>query len=223
MIQGNFTGDSTVVTDALYRYDLNQKLKIFNSGLTSAPAIHFANKKSVEALVVQSTISGGVITVDIPNQLLEMPFEIVAFVYTEVDNVGTTIDKIRIPVIDRPKPMDYQYSDNITIMTYGKIEADIVAYFARADNKIDTVDARLTQADETEAAARQAADANLKAQIDAIVIGASEDAVASVEVSHARTDPNGTAYPTLKDRLDATGIYVGNDGGIYQVEDGETI
>ena len=185
MIQGNFTGDSTVVTDALYRYDLNQKLKIFNSGLTSAPAVHFANKKSVEALVVQSTISGGVITVDIPNQLLEMPFEIVAFVYTEVDNVGTTIDKIRIPVIDRPKPMDYQYSDNITIMTYGKIEADIVAYFTRADNKIDTVDARLTQADETEAAARQAADANLKAQIDAIVIGASEDAVASVEVSHA--------------------------------------
>lgn len=223
MIQGNFTGDSTVVTDALYRYDLNQKLKIFNSGLTSAPAIHFANKKSVEALVVQSTISGGVITVDIPNQLLEMPFEIVAFVYTEVDNVGTTIDKIRIPVIDRPKPMDYQYSDNITIMTYGKIEADIVAYFTRADNKIDTVDARLTQADETEAAARQAADANLKAQIDAIVIGAAADAVASVEVSHARTDPNGTAYPTLKDRLDATGIYVGNDGGIYQVEDDETI
>lgn len=223
MIQGNFTGDSTVVTDALYRYDLNQKLKIFNSGLTSAPAVHFANKKSVEALVVQSTISGGVITVDIPNQLLEMPFEIVAFVYTEVNNVGTTIDKIRIPVIDRPKPMDYQYSDNITIMTYGKIEADIVAYFTRADNKIDTVDARLTQADETEAAARQAADANLKAQIDAIVIGAAEDAVASVEVAHARTDPNGTAYPTLKDRLDATGIYVGNDGGIYQVEDGETI
>ena len=177
MIQGNFTGDSTVVTDALYRYDLNQKLKIFNSGLTSAPAIHFANKKSVEALVVQSTISDGVITVDIPNQLLEMPFEIVAFVYTEVNNVGTTIDKIRIPVIDRPKPMDYQYSDNITIMTYGKIEADIVAYFTRADNKIDTVDARLTQADETEAAARQAADANLKAQIDAIVIGAAEDAV----------------------------------------------
>jgi hypothetical protein len=223
MIQGNFTGDSTVVTDALYRYDLNQKLKIYNSGLTSAPAVHFANKKSAEALVVQSTISGGIITVDIPNQLLEMPFEIVAFVYTEVNNVGTTVDKIRIPVIDRPKPMDYQYSDNITIMTYGKIEADIVAYFNRADKKIDEVDARLTKADEAEATARKEADANLKAQIDAIVIGAAEDAVASVEVAQARTDLGGNAYPTLKDRLDSVGIFVGSDGGIYQAEENETI
>lgn len=223
MIQGNFTGDSTVVTDALYRYDLNQKLKINNSGLTSAPAVHFANKKSTEALVVQSTLSGGVVTVDIPNQLLEMPFEIMAFVYTEVNNVGTTVDKIRIPVIDRPKPMDYQYSNNITIMTYGKIEADIVAYFNRADKKIDDAVSDLKSADASEAETRAAADSNLQSQINAIVIGAAEDAVASVEVAQARVDPSGTTYDTIKKRLDSTGIYVGSDGGIYQVEDNDTI
>lgn len=219
MIQSNFTGDSTTVTDALHRYDLNQKLKIAKANLTAAPAVHFANKKSAEALVVQSTYSGGVITVDIPNQLLEMPFEIVAYIYTEVDNVGTTIDKIRIPVIDRPKPMDYQYSDNITIMTYGKIEADIVTYFNRADVKIDNLAKRHDEAIAAETDARQKADADLKAQISAIVVSASGDGNAAPEVAQARVDSNGKTYSSLEERLNATGIFVGNDGGIYQVED----
>ena len=141
-----------------------------------------------------------------------------AYMYSTADNAGKTLEKIRIPVIDRAKPADYEYSDNITLVTAGALEADIVSYYNRAITQLNQVDSRLTTAIENEAAARIAGDQALAAQINAIVIAAADDGNAAAEIGQARVDPNGHAYATLKARLDAAGIFVGNDGGIYQNE-----
>lgn len=221
MITETFVGYGTVETDALYRWDLNQVLAISGSGLTVPPVIHFVNlnpTKSEEALIVQATISSGIVRANIPNALLEEPFDIVAYMYSTADNAGKTLEKIRIPVIDRAKPADYEYSDNITLVTAGALEADIVSYYNRAITQLNQVDSRLTTAIENEAAARIAGDQALAAQINAIVIAAADDGNAAAEIGQARVDPNGHAYATLKARLDAAGIFVGNDGGIYQNE-----
>lgn len=224
MITETFVGSGVVETDSLYQWDLNQVLAISGSGLTVPPVIHFTQRKPTkvtgeEALVVQATISGGVVKANIPNLFLEEPFDIIAFMYAVDSNSGKTLEMIRIPVIQRPKPADYEYSDNITIQTAGALEGDIVAYYNRAISQLNTVNTNLTGAIDAEEAARIAGDADLKAQIDAIVIAAADDGNAAAEVGQARVNANGKAYTSLKARLDETGIYVGDDGGIYQIED----
>lgn len=222
MITETFVGYGTVETDALYRWDLNQVLAISGSGLTVPPVIHFVNldpTKTEDALVVQATLSGGIVRANIPNALLQEPFDIVAYMYSTADGAGKTLEKIRIPVIDRAKPTDYEYSDNITIITAGALEADIVTYYNRAVTQLNQVDSRLTLAIETETERRIAGDSGLQSQIDAIVIAAADDGNAAAEVGQARVDANGRAYSNLKERLDATGIFVGLDGGIYQNEE----
>lgn len=219
MITENFVGSGTVTTDALYRWDVNQTLEIRGSGLRVPPVIHFVNKRPErveEALVVQSTLSGGVIKAAIPNKLLTEPYDIIAYMYSEENNTGTTIEKIRIPVIDRAKPGDYEYTDNITIITFTRVEADIVTYYNRAIDQLNAVDSRLTASVSNETQERIAGDQALKAQIDAIVLNATGDGNAAAEVAQARVDSNGRTYNSLKDRLDAAGIFVGADGGIYQ-------
>jgi hypothetical protein len=189
--------------------------------LTVPPVIHFVNRnpgKSEDAIVVQATLSGGVVKANIPNTLLLEPYDIIAYMYSLADNAGKTLETIRIPVIKRPKPAEFEYTDNISITTAGKLEADIVSYYNRAIAQLTQVDSRLTASVQSEAEVRAAADQDLQSQIDAIVIGSSADGNAAAEVAQARTDPNGKAYSTLRDRLNAAGIFVGDDGSIYQNE-----
>lgn len=221
MITENFVGYGTVSTDALYQWDVNQVLRIAGSGLTVPPVIHFVNRnpgKTDDALVVQASLSGGVVSAKIHNSLLIEPYDIVAYMYSLADNAGKTLETIRIPVIKRPKPAEFEYTDNITIETAGKLQSEIVAYYNKAISQLTAVDSRLTAAIQSEAEIRAAADKNLQNQIDAIVIGASKDGNAAAEIAQARTDPNGKAYPTLRDRLNAAGIFVGEDGSLYQNE-----
>lgn len=222
MVTETFVGHGTVETDALHRWDLNQILAVSGSGLTVPPVFHFVSRKptkSSEALVVQGTIaSGGVIRANIPNILLTEPWDIIAYMYSLEDNAGKTVETIRIPVVDRAKPTDYEYSDNITITTAGALSAEIVEYYNRAIAQLNSADTRLTGRIDNEIAAREAGDSNLQNQINAIVISAGDDGNAAAEVGQARVDANGKQYPSLKARLDAAGIYVGEDGGIYQKE-----
>lgn len=221
MVTETFVGYGIVKTSPLYQYDVNQVLAISGSGLTTPPVVHFTNKnpkQTSDALVVQATLSGGVVKANIPNALLLEPYDIIAYMYSVADSAGKTLETIRIPVIKRAKPEDFEYSDNISIETAGALKADIVSYYNLAISQLDQVESTLTASIESEATTRAAADQNLQNQIDAIVLSGTEDGNAAAEVAQARVDPNGTAYDTLKDRLDATGIFVGSDGCIYQNE-----
>lgn len=222
MVTETFVGYGIIQTDSLYQYDVNQVLAISGSGLTVPPVIHFTNrnpKQTDDALVVQSTISSGVVKANIPNSLLLEPYDIIAYMYSVADSAGKTLETIRIPVIKRAKPADFEYSDNISIETVGSLKADIVSYYNSAISQLTKVQSTLTASIESEAETRAAADQDLQNQIDAIVLTGTEDGDAAAEVAQARVDPNGTSYDTLKQRLDATGIFVGSDGGIYQNED----
>lgn len=116
---GNYT------TDRVYQWDQNHILSIRGLEVTQAPAIHFCNKKSDTALVVQSKIdSDGVITVNVPNILLESPYDIIAYVHLYDSNNAKTIEVINIPLIKRVKPDDYQFEENIEIMTFERLEKD---------------------------------------------------------------------------------------------------
>ncbi len=105
------------IVTSLTQWDVNQKLYIEDSGFTKAPLFQFCNKYSEKALGVQSVLNKGVITVDIPNDLLRQSETIYCYVFLrDDDDSGKTLQVIRIPVRPRIMPTDYEYSDNIHVV-----------------------------------------------------------------------------------------------------------
>lgn len=141
MLQVCFDCYGTYTTDSVYQWDLNRRLAIRGLDYNSAPAIHFSNKKSTEALVVQSTIEDGVIYCDVPNILLQEPYDIVGYVCECLDQELTTYETIRIPVKSRVKPADYAYEDNVEILTYYALMSEITSVKASTERTFNSMDA----------------------------------------------------------------------------------
>lgn len=141
MLQVCFDCYGTYTTDSVYQWDLNRRLAIHGLDYDSAPAIHFSNKKSTEALVVQSTIEDGVIYCDVPNILLQEPYDIVGYVCECLDQELTTYETIRIPVKPRVKPADYAYENNVEILTYYSLMSEITSVKASTEKDLNSMDA----------------------------------------------------------------------------------
>lgn len=111
----------------LTQWDVNQSLVIENTELSYAPEFHFCNKNSVEALVVASSIDdNGTITVKIPNSLLREPYTITAYMYAySSDTSAKVLAIIKIPIIQRVKPSEYTYVENIDVLSAAKIEQTV--------------------------------------------------------------------------------------------------
>lgn len=140
MLQVCFDCYGSYTTDSVYQWDLNRRLAIRGLDYDSAPAIHFSNKKSTEALVVQSTIEDGVIYCDVPNILLREPYDIVGYVCECLDQELTTYETIRIPVNKRVKPADYAYEDNVEILTYYSLMSEITSVKASTERTFNSMD-----------------------------------------------------------------------------------
>lgn len=138
MLRVNFNDSSSTYTDSVYQWDLNQVLEIAGLDLPVSPVIHFCNRNSTESLLVQSTTSEGVISCPVPNILLKEDLDIVAYIVSMEDQKATTLFKVLIPVNKRVKPSDYEYTDNVPILTYEAIEADIQKFFYENKKYTDT-------------------------------------------------------------------------------------
>ena len=87
MISPYFFDENGNTVKNLTQWDSNQKLILESTDdITIAPKIHFCNQNSEKALVVQSSLSNNQITADVPNTLLEEPFNITAYVYLVKDS-----------------------------------------------------------------------------------------------------------------------------------------
>ena len=98
------------------QWDINQILKIKDWESSTAPIFHFCNKNSEKSIGVQSKIQDKEVTVDVPNILLQEALILKVFVYLDEDNSGRTVYLLRIPVNPKPKPLDYEYTDNIDVV-----------------------------------------------------------------------------------------------------------
>lgn len=98
--------------EPLYQWDSNQVLEIRGLSLASLPEIHFTNNAMERAIVRQATMDdAGVITVDIPNALLQKPYKINVYVCTYTNDTFETLYNIVVPVKPRKKPEDYVFED----------------------------------------------------------------------------------------------------------------
>lgn len=123
MLHVNFNTYNNYVTDSLYQWDLNQELIINGLNLSVTPEIHFANANTERAIVRQSTLSNGVITVRIPNSLLQEALTIKTYVGVYEGDTFKVIESIEIPVIAKKRPEDYQIQDSDEeIYSFKKLE-----------------------------------------------------------------------------------------------------
>lgn len=111
MIRANFNAYNAYVTDSLYQWDINQDLVISGLNLSVTPEIHFANADMDRAIVGQATLVNGVVTVRIPNSLLQSNLTIKVYIGIYENDTFKVIEIIEIPVIAKEKPTDYTIED----------------------------------------------------------------------------------------------------------------
>lgn len=138
MIKAQFKSYGSYVTDSVYQWDLNQKLSISGLVMSSAPVIAYSSKAVKKAIIVQSKIVDGVINCDIPNALLQFDNDITAHLCSLENKQYKAVEKMIIPVIKRAMPADYLFTDNVPILTYEAIEADIQHYYNLSKSYTDS-------------------------------------------------------------------------------------
>lgn len=112
MIKANFNAYDSYVTDSLYQWDLNQVLSVTGLNLTVVPEVHFSNANMDKAIVKQATMVNHVVSVPIPNSLLQDPLTIYAHIGIYEGDTFKVVERVEIPVIPKERPSDYQIQDS---------------------------------------------------------------------------------------------------------------
>lgn len=112
MIKANFNAYASYVTDSLYQWDLNQVLSVSGLNLSVAPEVHFSNSNMENAIVKQATVINHIVSVQIPNSLLQDPLTIHAHIGIYDGKTFKVVEHIEIPVIPRKRPSDYRIENS---------------------------------------------------------------------------------------------------------------
>ena len=132
-INANFSSYSTYVTDSLYQWDLNQVLRVTGLNLATAPEVHFSNANMDRAIVRQATMANKVVTVGVPNSLLQDPLRIYAHIGVYEGSTFKVVERVEIPVIPRKRPHDYQIEDTDgEVYSFKRLENEIANMATKA-------------------------------------------------------------------------------------------
>lgn len=134
MVKANFKTYASYVTDSLYQWDLNQVLSVTGLNLAVTPEVHFSNANMDRAIVRQATMVDHVVSVAIPNSLLQDPFTIRAYIGIYEDDTFKVVERVDIPIIPRARPNDYRIEDT---------DEEIYSFKA-LENMIANIDERWT-------------------------------------------------------------------------------
>lgn len=113
--------------DSVYQWDINQELKIYGLSMLD-PEIHFTSEAMGGSIVVECTVdASGVISVNIPNSLLQYKYPIVVYVAGFEGDTYKTYHKFSIPVKARKKPGDYTLSlSDDEVYSFNSMERRII-------------------------------------------------------------------------------------------------
>lgn len=176
MIKANFNTYASYVTDSLYQWDLNQVLSVSGLNLSVVPEVHFSNANMDKAIVRQATKVNNVVSVAIPNSLLQDPLTIHAHIGIYEGDTFKVVELVEIPIVARKRPSDYRIED-----------ADEEIYsFKALENHI----ANMVKLSEF-----NANNATIAARIDNI-IAHNNDTNGNTELVDIRTDLDGVVHPS---------------------------
>lgn len=198
--------------DPLYQYDRNQTLEIRGLSLPSVPEIHFANKVRETAIVRQAAMNErGIVTVGIPNELLAVAFDVLAYVCIYEGEAFRCLYKITIPVTAKKKPDDYiTPPDDEKVYSYNALENKLENTLAVSLKRYDDVNAKYSEALEL-LSTTVAETEKIKDQVETIVADANLDSSALVYVATFYA----TSYANIREALDKGKIVVGKTAPDY--------
>lgn len=108
--------------EPLTQWDRNQVLEIHGLSLARVPEVHFVNNAMDRAIIRQATMdSAGVITVSVPNGLLQKPYTITAHLCAYTGATFETLYTVKIPVTPRKQPSDYTIEDDGDIYSFNEL------------------------------------------------------------------------------------------------------
>jgi hypothetical protein len=198
MIKVNFNTYNNYITDSLYQWDVNRELVITGLNLVDAPEIHFSNSSMGGAIVKQSTLESGVVTVRIPNSLLQKALRITAYVGLYEDDTFKTIETIEIPIIPRERPNDYTIEDSDEeIYSFKKLEREFdeakTEIIASGEANLAALAANAEVIKENLETEVENITATLNAQV-ANIIAHNNDTEGNSELVDIRVGADGTTY-----------------------------
>ena len=125
--------------DHLTQWDINVCLKIYDFEYEIAPVCHFAARYGKTSKTVTSTLENGTVSVNVPNSMLMDSKDITMFVflYDLEEDTGRTIYEVSIPVRPKPKPDDFEYSDNIEMIQITALKVRLEALVAQAEEAVN--------------------------------------------------------------------------------------
>ena len=108
--------------EPFYQWDRNQVLEIHGLSLPSTPEVHFYNNTMERAIVRQATMdSAGVITVSVPNGLLQKPYTITAHLCVYTGATFETQYTLKLPITPRTQPADYTIEDDGDVYSFNEL------------------------------------------------------------------------------------------------------
>lgn len=209
MIKANFNTYASYVTDSLHQWDLNQVLQVSGLNLATVPEVHFSNANTDRAIVRQATVADHVVSVGVPNSLLQDPLRIYAHIGIYEGSTFKVVELVEIPVKPRKRPADYQIQDaDEEVYSFKALENALAnkASNARVDNIIahnndtagntELVDIRVDEAGVTHASAGAAVRARMHGRTNGCVYPAQ-----GASVGVAGNGAGGLTVTVYKDRL----------------------
>lgn len=107
-----FTRHTSV--NGLYQYDRGVEIRIFGMTPEAIPSLHFSIDGSRTAIPTVPKVEDGVIIGVIPDVILMQHRQALCYVYVESEEYGYTEFEIRLPIIPRGKPSDFELTDEQT-------------------------------------------------------------------------------------------------------------
>jgi hypothetical protein len=145
VVKNNYTAEP------LYQWSVNQVLRVYGLSLARVPEVHFTNQAMSRAIVRQATMdAAGVITVDVPNSLLQTPYTITAYICGYDGLTFETYHKLKLPIKTRPKPTNYTLINDQEVYSFNALENAVqnaLHDLADAEGKLGTATADLKNAE----------------------------------------------------------------------------
>ena len=101
----------------LYQYDHGQFLVIENFEYDVAPKIQYSVSTVPVAISTSSTLNNGVLTASIPDSLLCVGYDMIAYLYIGDETKGQVVETVYISVRPRKRPANFVYPSELFTLT----------------------------------------------------------------------------------------------------------
>ena len=113
-----------IIGTPLYQWELGRKISISTSEHTIINKVEFSHDGDTESLVVKPRVENDQMVVDIPNIMLLSGRYVHVYISYSDENLLETVAYDILPVIKRPKPSDYVYTET-EVLTWESLDERI--------------------------------------------------------------------------------------------------